>query len=227
MRSVQWPHPSKELPSRRTTSGVPSAWRPSSSSFGVRRASAEDADEILACLRDAFAPFRGSYTRTAYRNTVLSRTSLALRMATMIVLVAVDAEGSVVGTIAWQVQSRKRGHLRGMAVRPRWQGMGVANELLDTTERELRRLRCTCVTLGTTSPLRRAMRFYERHGFRRTGRVSDFFGIPLYEYAKRYRGAKTSRQRRNGRPPSRSPGRHPGARVKLRSSSRSDRSDRS
>lgn len=170
---------------------------PSSCAFRVRRASVDDAQQILACLREAFEPFRGSYTRTAYRNTVLSRTSLALRMATMTVFVAVDEEGSVVGTIGCQVQPGKRGHLRGMAVRPRWQGTGVAKGLLDAAERELRRLRCTRVTLGTTSPLRRAMRFYVRHGFRRTGRVTDFFGMPLYEYAKRRRGAKTSRQRRD------------------------------
>jgi hypothetical protein len=28
------------------------------------------------------------------------------------------------------------------------------------------------------------MRFYERHGYRRSGRVQDFFGMPLIEYAK-------------------------------------------
>jgi len=28
------------------------------------------------------------------------------------------------------------------------------------------------------------MRFYEKHGYRRSGKVSDFFGMPLVEYAK-------------------------------------------
>ena len=40
------------------------------------------------------------------------------------------------------------------------------------------------VSLDTTEPLRRAVRFYERHGFRPSGRVSDFFGMPLFEYVK-------------------------------------------
>jgi hypothetical protein len=28
------------------------------------------------------------------------------------------------------------------------------------------------------------MRFYERNGYRRTGKVGDFFGMPRIEYAK-------------------------------------------
>jgi hypothetical protein len=40
------------------------------------------------------------------------------------------------------------------------------------------------VTLDTTWPLQRAIRFYERQGYAATGRETDFFGMPLYEYAK-------------------------------------------
>jgi len=32
--------------------------------------------------------------------------------------------------------------------------------------------------------LERAMRFYEKHGYRRSSKVSDFFGMPLFEYVK-------------------------------------------
>ncbi len=28
------------------------------------------------------------------------------------------------------------------------------------------------------------MRFYESHGYRRSGEVTDFFGMPLHEYVK-------------------------------------------
>jgi hypothetical protein len=40
------------------------------------------------------------------------------------------------------------------------------------------------VTLDTTAPLVRAIRFYERHGYVRSGAVTDFFGMPLYEFRK-------------------------------------------
>lgn len=28
------------------------------------------------------------------------------------------------------------------------------------------------------------VRFYEKHGFAASGRVADFFGMPLFEYTK-------------------------------------------
>ena len=37
----------------------------------------------------------------------------------------------------------------------------------------------------TTEPLRPAVRFYERNGYRASGRVTDFFGMPIFEYVKR------------------------------------------
>jgi len=40
------------------------------------------------------------------------------------------------------------------------------------------------VTLDTTAPLAHAIHFYEINGYSATGRIGDFFGMPLYEYAK-------------------------------------------
>ena len=40
------------------------------------------------------------------------------------------------------------------------------------------------MTLNTTEPLSAAMKFYEKHGYQRSGRVSDFFGMRLIGYAK-------------------------------------------
>lgn len=60
----------------------------------------------------------------------------------------------------------------------------MASALLQTAERELEKSGCTYVTLDTTRPLRRAVRFYERHGFSPSGPISDFFGMELLEYTK-------------------------------------------
>jgi GNAT superfamily N-acetyltransferase len=102
----------------------------------------------------------------------------------MSLFVAVADTGEVAGTIGCARSGDDEGHLRGMAVLPGWQGSGVAEHLLKQAEAELRDLGCRRVTLDTTAPLKRAMRFYERHGYRPTGKVTDFFGMPLYEYAK-------------------------------------------
>jgi GNAT superfamily N-acetyltransferase len=151
-------------------------------SFTVRRADSNDGEAIVACLAAAFAPYRNSYTAAAFTDTVLDSRLVQHRLREMCVLVAVSGE-NVVGTVAC-VASGEEGHLRGMAVLPDWQGSGVASALLEVAENEIRSERCKRVTLDTTEPLARAMRFYACHGFTRSGRVSDFFGMPLHEWVK-------------------------------------------
>jgi GNAT superfamily N-acetyltransferase len=71
-----------------------------------------------------------------------------------------------------------------MAVRPEWHGSGVSASLLKKAEEELRKAGCSTITLNTTEPLKRASHFYEKYGFRPTGKVGSFFGMSLFEYSK-------------------------------------------
>jgi GNAT superfamily N-acetyltransferase len=71
-----------------------------------------------------------------------------------------------------------------MAVHPAWHGTGLSNSLLLTAENELRKAGCTLITLDTTEPLNRAVRFYEKNGYRPTGKIGRFYGMPLLEYSK-------------------------------------------
>jgi GNAT superfamily N-acetyltransferase len=102
----------------------------------------------------------------------------------MAVFVALTPTGEIVGTIGCSLVSAEEGHIRGMAVHGEWQGGGVAAQLLAAAEFELRSRHCHRVSLDTTAPLERAMRFYEKNGYRRSGKVGDFFGMPLFEYVK-------------------------------------------
>jgi len=154
----------------------------------VRRATSSDARGILGCLRAAFEPYRHSYTEQAFVDTVLTSETVRLRLASMAVLVAVTPAGEIVGTIGCSSINREEGHIRGMAVLAGWQGCGVAKHLLQAAEGELRSQGCRRVTLNTTAPLERAMRFYEKSGYRRSGKVGDFFGMPLFEYFKDLNG---------------------------------------
>jgi GNAT superfamily N-acetyltransferase len=154
------------------------------SAFQIRRASHGDAAGILACLRAAFAEYRLDYTEGAYVDTVLTPESVETRLSKSHILVAIDAMKQVVGTVGCSQADDQEGHIRGMAVRPEWQGAGVAAQLLQRAESELRDRKCSRVSLDTTEPLRRAMRFYERNGYHRSGKVTDFFGMVLIEYVK-------------------------------------------
>ena len=131
----------------------------------------------------AFEPFRPHYPPEAFQDSVPDPEAIRERMIGMTVYAALSDAGEVIGTIASAVEG-ERGHLRGMAVRPAWQGRGIAELLLHAAEKDLRAVGCTRVTLDTTAPLQRAIRFYQKNGFVLSDTIGDFFGMPLYEYAK-------------------------------------------
>jgi len=155
-----------------------------SRAFSIRQATLNDAPGMLDCLREAFAPYERDYSADGFKDTVLTPETIARRLSEMHVLVATTPQGDVIGTIGCSIASQGEGHLRGMAVRRAWQGSHVAAELLAAAESELRRNHCDHVTLDTTRPLVRAIRFYESNGYVPTGRIGDFFGMELLEYRK-------------------------------------------
>jgi len=151
--------------------------------FTLREATQSDATSIQRCLAAAFQPFQALYTPESFAGTVPTLSGLQQRLTAMCLLVA-ECKGEVIGTIGYSKLKTNEGHLRGMAVLPPWQGSGVAAALLAAAEAELRKEGCTRVTLDTAEPLQRATRFYQKHGFRGSGRVGDFFGMRLHEYVK-------------------------------------------
>jgi GNAT superfamily N-acetyltransferase len=155
--------------------------------YALRNAIDADCAAVLECLGSAFAPYRESYTAEAFADTVLNPDAFRQRLSEMSVVVATNPSGEVVGTIAYKVLDGGEGHLRGMAVCPQWRGTGLSAALLETAENELRKAGCKTVTLDTTEPLKRALRFYEKNGYRPTGKVASFFGMPLFEYSKSIR----------------------------------------
>jgi len=150
----------------------------------IRRATTSDAEALAGCLDAAFKPFRGEYTFAAFRDTVPTASEMARRLAEMCLFVAVIESGEIVGTLGYRRVDAEESHLRGMAVPPKYQGSGIAKQLLEAVESDLRLKHCLRISLGTTLPLKRATSFYEKNGYRLSGKVSDFFGMPLYEYTK-------------------------------------------
>jgi GNAT superfamily N-acetyltransferase len=148
----------------------------------IRPAVEADAAAVAACLERGFAPYREFYSPAAFSDTVPDAAGVRLRLRQMHVLVATVGE-EIVGTVSG-TSSGVTAHLRGMAVVPEWHGQSVAAKLLGAIEHWARSRGSTGVTLDTTLPLQAAMKFYEKNGYRRSGRTSDFFGMPLIEYSK-------------------------------------------
>jgi GNAT superfamily N-acetyltransferase len=153
------------------------------SSLEIRQAREADSGGIQRCLAAAFASYREQYTPAAFADTVLNDSAIRERMRTMDILVAVSAD-QIVGTVGGSLNDEQQGHLRGMAVLPQFRGTGIAAKLLSAIEDWLRIKGCKQVSLDTTLPLQTAINFYEKHGYVRSGRVTDFFGMTLIEYVK-------------------------------------------
>ncbi len=148
----------------------------------IRQAESGEAAGIRQCLAAAFEPYRSHYTTGAYLDTVPDEASILARVQNMHVLVAVAPEG-IVGTVG-ALLGNDAGHLRGMAVRPEWRGTGLSARLLYTIETWVQSQGCKRVTLDTVLPLQAAIRFYEKNGYRKSGTVSDLYGMPLVDYVK-------------------------------------------
>ncbi|MFX1529654.1 MAG: GNAT family N-acetyltransferase [Promethearchaeota archaeon] len=151
----------------------------------IRKAQPEDARGIHEVILAAFEEFRDFYSPEGFTDTVMSENVALERLKNMTLFVAVIQNNKIIGTVGWKRISEKEGHIRGMAVHPKFQGKNSpATDLLKQVENDALSQGCTFLTLDTTEILKRAQNFYEKHGFKETGKTGDFFGSTIYEFKK-------------------------------------------
>ena len=80
------------------------------------------------------------------------------------------AEEPVYGTVAW-TGGLNPGYFHRLVVNPATQGAGVAGGMLDDLQQMLRRSGCDCIRCDTALNNKRAMRLYEKMGFRSCGYI--------------------------------------------------------
>ncbi len=149
----------------------------------IRRAELDDAPAIAAILREAFAEYLPLYTEEAFAATTPSSERIEARIREGAVWVATK-EGTVVGTVG-TVQRGEDLYVRGMGVLPTARGMGVGELLLDAVQSAALAAGHRRLTLSTTPFLTRAIRLYERFGFRRNDEgPHELYGTPLFSMAK-------------------------------------------
>ncbi|MFW9940538.1 MAG: GNAT family N-acetyltransferase [Candidatus Thorarchaeota archaeon] len=151
----------------------------------IRKAQPEDARGIHEVVLAAFEEFRDFYSPEGFADTVMSENVALERLKNMTLFVAVIQNNKMIGTVGWKRISEKEGHIRGMAVHPKFQGKNSpAADLLKEVENDALSQGCTFLTLDTTEILKRAQHFYKKHGFKETGKTGDFFGSTIYEFKK-------------------------------------------
>jgi GNAT superfamily N-acetyltransferase len=156
------------------------------SNVKIRNACSSDIQAILTLLKDAFQPYQESYTKEAYVHAILlpaEEIQKRLYDPKKLVLVA-EINTRIVGTITATVHNTAQMRLQSMAVLPGFQRSGIGQLLLEKMEGFVRGKKCTRISFECFEPLKNSIRFYEKHGYRRTGKTIPFYGVLFHEMKK-------------------------------------------
>jgi GNAT superfamily N-acetyltransferase len=153
------------------------------SDIQIRAAGPDDARAIAAALLESFAEYRDLYTDEGFAATTPASEQVLSRMGEGPVWVAA-CDDLIVGTVS-VVPRGESLYVRGMAVLPSARGRRVGEALLRTVEEFARAQGHTRLFLSTTPFLSRAIKLYERAGFRRVDEgPQDLCGTSLFTMEK-------------------------------------------
>lgn len=142
-----------------------------------------DAPAIASVLHDSFIDYKPLYTPCGFEATALTVEQVKDRMREGPVWIVLR-DGLIVATGA-AVQKEAGLYIRGMAVSPEARGERMGELLLLEIEKFANENGIRRLFLSTTPFLARAIRLYEKWGFRRTGEgPSDLLGTPLFTMEK-------------------------------------------
>jgi putative acetyltransferase len=143
----------------------------------------EDAPSIASALHESFVEYESLYTPEGYAATTPESGQIQDRIKEGPVWV-VQVGDAVVGTVS-VVPKGEALYVRGMAILPTARGQGIGEMLLSQIERYASERGFRRLFLSTTPFLHRAIRLYERYGFRRISEGPDnLFGTPLFTMEK-------------------------------------------
>jgi putative acetyltransferase len=149
----------------------------------VRLAEPADAPSISALLYESFVEFKHLYTEGGFAATTPPTEQILVRMGEGPVWVAL-VDDAIVATVS-VVPKGESLYVRGMAVLPAARGNRIGELLSDRLEIYAAEHNFTRLFLSTTPFLDRAIRLYEKCGFRRTGEGPyDLFGTALFTMEK-------------------------------------------
>lgn len=145
----------------------------------IRLATKEDASQIASVLEAAFEEYRSLYTEQGFAATTPTADQIQSRMLEGPIWIAL-VDRVVVGTASAVLRVEEL-YIRGMAVLPSARGLHLGELLLKQGEDFALAHNCKRLILSTTPFLLRAIRLYERAGFKRTEEgPHDLFGTPLF-----------------------------------------------
>ena len=149
----------------------------------IRAAQQADVQSIVSVLAESFIEYQRFYTKEGYAVTTPKSIVIQDRLSEGEMWVAL-LKGEVVGTVS-VVPQGKALYVRSMAILPAARGNRIGEKLLKHIEELATANGYECLLLSTTPFLDRAIRLYEKFGFRRNGEPPhDLFGTPLLTMEK-------------------------------------------
>jgi [ribosomal protein S18]-alanine N-acetyltransferase len=152
----------------------------------IRPARLADVDDLLAIER-VFSTDR--LERPQFRH--------AVRSATIDLLVAEGADGALGYAMVQLRRNSATAHLSSIAVKPGAAGKGLGKHLLRAAEEAARKEGCSRLRLEVRPENAPAQKLYEKHGYRRTGTIEDYYedGEEAWGYVKELAAGKTPGKR--------------------------------
>lgn len=155
--------------------------------FSIRRATKEDLAAVLAIEKDCFED--DAFSRSQFIHALNSRTAFFI--------VAGPASGAerkddIAGYALGYIrrgQNGVSGRIYSIAVAKRSEGCGAGRVLMDGLENMLSGAGATAIYLEVRIDNERAIRLYERYGYKRIATINEFYhdGTDAYKYRKSIR----------------------------------------
>lgn len=153
------------------------------SSIQIRRAGADDAASIASVLSGSFAEYKTSYTPEGFAATTPTADEIQNRVNEGPVWVALSGD-VIIGTVSVVPQGEAL-YIRSMAILPSARGQHIGELMLEQIESFAFEHAYRRLILSTTPFLTRAIRLYQRFGFRQSPEGPDeLFGTPLFTMVK-------------------------------------------
>ena len=151
----------------------------------IRPADISEIKNIHNLLLESFMPYKKYYTESAFNATVISTDEITKRIKNteFCVLVALF-KNKITGTASLHQRNKKSLHINTMAVDPRYQNKGIGLQLLQYISDVAKQKNLQQLSLETSKPLEKAIKFYKKFGFKKTGKIRDYFGIEIFEMIK-------------------------------------------
>lgn len=128
----------------------------------IRRCDDRDFDAIWTIINDAAQVYKGVIPGDRWKEPYMSRDELAHEMAQDVIFWAFQEDGDLIGVMGIQNVADVT-LIRHAYVRPIRQGEGIGGRLLSHLRGQTERP----ILIGTWADAAWAIRFYEKHGFRR------------------------------------------------------------